>query len=993
MKISKMPRIRNDPDDDPRNVHKDHDLRICTWNVRTLYTEGASIQLVNVLRKYKADITAIQEIRWKGQGCAKRQSCDIYYSCHAERREFGCGFVVGERLRNLVLQFTPVNERIARIRIKAKFFNISLICAHAPTDEKDELTKDAFYECLDRTYEQCPQHDVKIVLGDFNAKVGKEGIFGQTVGKFSLLTDNLDNGMRLIDFAAARNMVVSSTRFQHLDIHKATWLSPDQKTRNQIDHVVIDGRHASSVLDVRTIRGANIDSDHYLVAAKVRTRICAAKKVPTGKRQKLAVEKLRSQQTATAFANQVSRLLEEHPPQNDIEDRWRCISNSITTAAKNILGYHRPLRNSWYDQECREATAAKDAAYRATLQSVATRALRERYREKRREEKRLIRRKKREAEYRDLEDIERCGRRNDARKFFENVKRQTNGFKTGATACRDKNGNLVTDVQSVLRLWRDHFAELLNGGDNTAAEVLPDTTIADDGVDIPPPDYSEVCLAIQRLKNNKAAGADGIPAELYKTGGQELTRCMHTLLCKIWSEERMPSDWNLSILCPIHKKGDPTIRANYRGISLLNLSYKVLSSVICERLKPIVNQLIGPYQCGFRPGKSTTDQIFTLRQILEKTREKQIDTHHLFVDYKAAFDSTIRSHLYEIMSEFGIPAKLIRLCRMTLSASTCSVLIGKDLTTPFDTKRGFRQGDSLSCDFFNIMMEKIVRAAGLRNSGTIFYKSFMLLAYADDIDVIGINSRAVSAAFSSLEKESRRLGLAVNEDKMKYIISTHKQAARIGPHVTIDSYAFEVVKDFVYLGTNINNNNNVSMEIRRRLTLANKCCFGLSRQLSSKALSRRTKLRLYKSLILPVLLYGAETWTMTAADEKSLASFERKILRRIFGPLCVDGVYRRRMNFELYEIFDDMDVVKRIKLRRLHWLGHVVRMDEQAPARRTFESAPSGGSRRRGRPNLRWRDQVEDNLESLGIANWRQIAGRRSDWHKLLEEAKTGHRL
>lgn len=257
---------------------------------------------------------------------------------------------------------------------------------------------------------------------------------------------------------------------------------------------------------------------------------------------------------------------------------------------------------------------------------------------------------------------------------------------------------------------------------------------------------------------------------------------MHTLLNKIWSEESMPSDWNLSILFAIHKKGDPTICTNYRGISLLNISYKVLSSVICERLKPIVNRLIGPYQCGFRPGKSTIDQIFTLRQILEKTLEKQIDTHHLFVDYKAAFDSTIRSHLYETMSEFGIPAKLVRLCKMTLSNSSCAVLIGKDLTTPFDTKRGFRQGDSLSCDFFNLMMERIIRAADLWNSGTIFYKSFMLLAYADDIDIIGLNRRAVTAAFSALEKESRRLGLVVNEDKTKYMISTVKEAARTETH-------------------------------------------------------------------------------------------------------------------------------------------------------------------------------------------------------------------
>ena len=89
------------------------------------------------------------------------------------------------------------------------------------------------------------------------------------------------------------------------------------------------------------------------------------------------------------------------------------------------------------------------------------------------------------------------------------------------------------------------------------------------------------------------------------------------------------------------------------------------------------------------------------------------------------------------MSEFGIPAKLIRLCEMTLKNAQCVVKVGNNLSESFGAKRGFRQGDSLSCDFFNILMEKIIWAAGLRHTGTIFLKSSMPLAYADDVDIIG----------------------------------------------------------------------------------------------------------------------------------------------------------------------------------------------------------------------------------------------------------------
>ena len=88
------------------------------------------------------------------------------------------------------------------------------------------------------------------------------------------------------------------------------------------------------------------------------------------------------------------------------------------------------------------------------------------------------------------------------------------------------------------------------------------------------------------------------------------------------------------------------------------------------------------------------------------------------------------------MSEFGISAKLIKLCEMTLKNAKCEVKVGNNLSEPFDAKRGFIQGDSLSCDFVNILMEKIICAVGLRLTGTILYTSIMPLAYADDVDII-----------------------------------------------------------------------------------------------------------------------------------------------------------------------------------------------------------------------------------------------------------------
>ena len=128
----------------------------------------------------------------------------------------------------------------------------------------------------------------------------------------------------------------------------------------------------------------------------------------------------------------------------------------------------------------------------------------------------------------------------------------------------------------------------------------------------------------------------------------------------------------------------------------------------------------------------------------------------------------------------------------------------------------------------------------------------MPLAYADDVDIIGRSICEVEPAISKFAEETRSIGLAINESKTKLLLSTAKDTS-IGVSIEIDGYNFEVVKDFVYLGSSINTDNDISLEIRR-ITLANRCYFGLRKQLSKKTLSWRTKICLYKSLILPVLL-------------------------------------------------------------------------------------------------------------------------------------------
>jgi hypothetical protein len=152
---------------------------------------------------------------------------------------------------------------------------------------------------------------------------------------------------------------------------------------------------------------------------------------------------------------------------------------------------------------------------------------------------------------------------------------------------------------------------------------------------------------------------------------------------------------------PIYKKGDKTDCSNYRGISLLSTTYKILPNILLSRLTPYAEEIIGDHQCGFRRHRSTTEHRFSIRQILEKKWEYNEAVHQLFIDFKKVCDSIRREVLYNILTEFGIPMKVVRLIKMCLSETYSRVRVGEHLSDTFPIKNGLKQGDALSPLLFN----------------------------------------------------------------------------------------------------------------------------------------------------------------------------------------------------------------------------------------------------------------------------------------------------
>jgi len=150
--------------------------------------------------------------------------------------------------------------------------------------------------------------------------------------------------------------------------------------------------------------------------------------------------------------------------------------------------------------------------------------------------------------------------------------------------------------------------------------------------------------AIQKLKNNKAPGADGIVAEMMKLGPAELILTLHQLFVKIWEDETVPDEWTKSLICTIFKKGDHSMCSNYRGISLLSVPGKVFGLIILEGMRAGIERKLRENQGGFRSGRGCVDtcKIFCLRMLIEKCVEFQLQGLAIFVDFKAAFESIHR---------------------------------------------------------------------------------------------------------------------------------------------------------------------------------------------------------------------------------------------------------------------------------------------------------------------------------------------------------------
>jgi hypothetical protein len=147
---------------------------------------------------------------------------------------------VHKRIISAVKRVQFVSDRMSYIILRGLWCHIIVLNIHAPTEDKTDDVKDSSDKELEHVFDTFPKYHTKILLGGFNAKLGKEDIFKLTIGNESLHEINNGSGVGLVNFATSRILRVQSTMFPHRNIHKYTWTSPDGKTHNQIDHILVD---------------------------------------------------------------------------------------------------------------------------------------------------------------------------------------------------------------------------------------------------------------------------------------------------------------------------------------------------------------------------------------------------------------------------------------------------------------------------------------------------------------------------------------------------------------------------------------------------------------------------------------------------------------------------------------------------------------------------------------------------------------------------------
>jgi hypothetical protein len=512
------------------------------------------------------------------------------------------------------------------------------------------------------------------------------------------------------------------------------------------------------------------------------------------------------------------------------------------------------------------------------------------------------------------------------------------------------------------------------------------------------------------MSRGKASGKDGIPAELFKALSDESLQAFHSVLTSIWEEEKMPADFRDATIVALYKnKGSRTDCGNYRGISLLSVAGKILARVILNRLiSSVAEENLPESQCGFRSERSTVDMVFVVRQVQEKCLEQNMNLYSVFIDLTKAFDTVNREALWVILRKLGCPEKFTTLIKLFHDEMTGEVLSEGEPSERFSISNGVKQGCVLAPVLFNLFFSQVLSHAvqdldlgvyiRYRLDGSLFdlrrltaktktMKRLILEAlFADDCALLAHQESHLQAIVDKFSVAAKLFGLTISLGKTEVLLQPAPYSDPQLPCITIDGTQLKNVDTFKYLGSTISSDCTLDKEIAARIQKASQALGRLrTKVMQHRDIRLSTKLKVYNAVVLSSLLYGCESWTLYRRHIKKLEQFHTRSLRAIMRIRWQDRI----TNLEVLDRADSTSIEAKILKAQLRWCGHVIRMKESRIPRQILYGVLASGSRNRGRPKKRYKDNLKSNLKWTGLQP-RQLeaaAADRAHWRALTNNA------
>ena len=964
---------------------------VSTYNVRTLYQTGKFHQLCCGGIDAGVNIIGVQEHRLDSNDPISEKWSDdknwlFFHNSTSKDRVGGVGLLVSKDLVKCVSGSKRISDRIISVTFNGNP-RVVITVVYAPTESAEDDDKDSFYDDLiNHTSNNIKRHDIHIVLGDFNARLGEDSheaspnIIGSTL--MHSLTNN--NGERLLDYCLESKLTHAQSHFPQPLSRLWTWKHPTDSVA-QLDHILISSKWCNSLRNCRAYNTVELGSDHRIVSAVIKVSLRTTKGKPLDRR-KFDWKKLECQDTKDEFKIKLSNRFQHLPLIESITERYDEFEKATYSVANEVLGKKLPTGlPNWVSKETEDLRRLRDTAKRNLVISKSQTSKR-RLKDLNSQLNQSYQNDEIKHLQKQLDELTEANNKKEINKVWSIINDISGKKKHLSAKVKKRDGTDPTNQKELLNEWKEYFNLLLNNKSDIAT-ASPAPAESDLPINIDPPTREETVKAIKSLKRNKAAGVDnGITPEALLDGGEAMVTIVHDFCREVYVNKTPPKQWITNLIVPVPKKGDLSQMTNYRGITLMSICAKVYNKLLLNRIHATVDPKLRKNQAGFRPARSCTQQIHILRRIIEGSQIKKLPLVATFIDFRKAFDSINRDSMFAILRSYGIPKEIVDAIRVLYDNSKSAILVDGQLSEEFEVTTGVLQGDVLAPFLFIIVLDFVMKNATKNNPGgglmthprrSKRQPETLLndLDFADDISLLESNIQRAQLQLSCTVDSAASVGLMINTDKTEYL-SINCPANQ---NLTIGTKFLKKVEDFLYLGSMVASS---SADFKRRHGLAWSVFWKLERLWRSQTVPLKLKIDIFNLTCLSVLLYGSETWVISKEIESKLNSFQTRCLRIMLGIKRLDRV----TNQQVYQTTSTSPLMRTVTLRQLKFLGHILRMKNNEPVNIYALYLPPHGKRSRGGQRMSFVKSILKKIDPTGVLTAQDIirdAQSKDGWRRL----------